>query len=259
MRKILKLIRKLTIVFLLLTSFSSFNYAQNKTFIVSYGANDAPPYAIVKKDKLFAGIIKDIFDAIVKDLDIKVKYVQTPRKRAEIYLASGKINAIAISNPQWLHQSNMYQWSDAIFVEKDLLVTLIKHQKKITKIAEMTNMIIGTTRGYKYPTLTKAFSDKRILRSDATNIAANFARLKLARIDGFIDSNILIKHHLTNLTLQHDTPKKIFQIEPIIISEHFIHTALSSNSPVSASQFNNALHKLKKNGTIHAILKKYGV
>jgi len=245
MRQTLKLVRKLMLVFLLLlTIFSSFSFAQNKTFIVSYGANDAPPYAIVKKDKLSAGIIKDIFDVIVKDLGIKVEYVQTPRKRAEVYLANGKIHAIAISNPQWLHNRDFYQWSDAIFLEKDLLVTLIKQRKKITKISEMTNMIIGTTRGYVYPTLTNAFSNKKVLRSDATNIAANFARLKLARIDGFIDSNILIKHYLTKLALQHETTKNIFQIEPLIISEHFIHTALSPNSPVTATQFNNALNKL---------------
>jgi len=246
------------IILLLLMSYNLNAWASNKVFVVSYGANDAPPYAMTKHGKLSAGIIKDIFDRIAEELNIAVRYVQTPRKRAELYLHNERINAIAISNPQWLTDGHLIQWSTAIFAEQDWLITQTKKHKKIKTIADMQGMVIGTTRGYVYPKLTYYFANKLILRSDAKDIQANFQRLQLGRLDGFIDSNILINYYLQ----QFYTDKKQqtqFTVEKVKISQHFIHTALSANSPVSASEFNQALTKLKSAGIISAILKKYGV
>ncbi|MBL4909176.1 MAG: transporter substrate-binding domain-containing protein [Alteromonadaceae bacterium] len=251
-------LNELILLSLLLTCLSSNSFAKKKVFIVSYGANDAPPYAMTQGGKLSTGIIKDIFDRIAKELKIPIEYVKTPRKRAELYLSNERVNAIAISNPQWLANSHLYQWSEPIFAEKDWLVTLTKECKNINLVSDMQAMIIGTTRGYVYPKLTHYFNNKSILRSDAKNIQANFQRLKLGRLDGFIDSNILIEYHL-QLYYPNKKQQAQFTIEKVKISQHYIHTAISANSPVSAIEFNQVLAQLKTTGTISAILKKYSV
>ena len=231
--------------------------AQTKTFVISYGANDAPPYAITDNHKLTSGIIKDLFDQLAQQLNITIEYVQTPRKRAELYLNNGRIDAIAVSNPKWLANSDSYQWSEPLFAEQDWLVTLTKKKKKITAIEQMKGMIIGTTRGYVYPKLSNYFTKNTIIRSDAKNLQANFKRLQLERLDGFIDADILINYYFQ----QHysKTQQREFSIEKVNISQHYVHTAISANSPVSASQFNHALSQLKQQGIIDTILKKYGI
>jgi len=223
-----------------------------KTFVVGYGSHDSEPYAIIRENQLVAGIIKEIVDEIALELKINVEYVNIPRKREELYLQNGRIDAIIISNPKWLMQSERFHWSEPLFVEQDLLVTLNTHNPKITNISAMTGMNIGTIRGYIYPTLAPLFENNTINRSDTRSIQSNFTRLQFSRIDGFIDSNFLIYHYLHNNKVEN-----IFKVEPVIISEHGIQTALSANSPITKNQFDFVLNKLKEKGIIKDILNKY--
>jgi len=229
--------------------------ADNDTrLLIGYGDHDAAPYAIEKAEILNGGIIKDIATELSGELDISVTFVKTPRKRTERYLESDTIHLVLITNPNWLSNSEKLQWSESLFVEKDIIVIKADNPKEYQKISDLRSMIIGTIRGYKYPALQPFFNKEHFIRYDVANLEVNFIRLALDRIDALVDADILI-----NYQLKQNKDAEIFKVLPLTVSQHNIQAALSPNAPITLIQLNQALKKLKDQGVIAAILKKYQV
>lgn len=224
------------------------------TLIVSYGDHNAAPYAIEEGETLHSGIIKDIASEIADELDINISFFKTPRKRTERYLENDTVHLVLISNPVWLDNSDKLQWSETVFIERDIIVTRATNNQKYRKIEDLKGMIIGTIRGFSYPNLQPFFDKEYFIRYDVSNLQVNFIRLELDRIDALVDADVAINYHL--LTNKND---KDFRVSPLVVSKHNIQAALSPNSPVSIHDFNKALNKLKEQGVIAAILKKYQV
>jgi ABC-type amino acid transport substrate-binding protein len=221
---------------------------------ISYGDHNAPPYAIEKGETLYGGIIKDIATEISAELDINVIFIKTPRKRIERYLENDTIHLVLISNPSWLSNSADLKWSESLFVEKDVIVIKADNDKKYQNVQDLKGMIIGTIRGFKYPTLQPFFDEGFFTRYDVSNLNVNFIRLGLNRIDALVDADISI-----NYQLQQDKNSKTFNVLPIIVSQQNIKATLSPNAPITLSQLNQVLRKLKHQGVIAAILKKYQI
>ena len=222
--------------------------------LIGYGDHDAPPYAIEKAETLYSGIIKDIATEIADELDINVVFIKTPRKRIERYLENGTINLILMTNPAWLSNSEKLQWSEALFIEKDLLVVKADDKKNYQKITDFRGMIIGTIRGYKYPTLQPYFDKGYFNRYDVSNLNVNFIRLDLKRIDALVDAEILI-----NYQLKQSNNSDSYKVMPMEVSQQHIQAALSPKAPITLLQLNQVLKKLKEQGVIEAILKKYTI
>lgn len=222
------------------------------TLIVSYGDHNSAPYAVEQGEVLYSGIIKDIATEIADELDINISFFKTPRKRTERYLENETVHLVIISNPAWLKNSNKLQWSETVFVEKDIIVTRADNTHIYQELADLKGMIIGTIRGFTYPNLQPYFDKEHFVRYDVSNLQVNFIRLELNRIDALVDADVAINYHL----LKSEKPKA-YRVLPIVVSEHNIQAALSPNAPVSLEDFNKALIKLKEQGVIAAILKKY--
>jgi len=244
---------KLITLFSLFTPLSAF--AENETkLLIGYGDHNAPPYAIEKAEKLYGGIIKDIATELSGELDISITFVKTPRKRTERYLESDTIHLVLITNPSWLSNSEKLQWSESLFIEKDIIVIKADNPNEYHKIADFRGMLIGTIRGYKYPALQPFFNKEYLIRYDVANLDVNFIRLALNRIDALVDADILINYQLKN-----NENANLFNVLPITVSQHNIQAALSPNAPITLLQLNQALKKLKDQGVIAAILKKYQI
>ncbi|KGJ89766.1 substrate-binding periplasmic protein [Colwellia psychrerythraea] len=228
-------------------------FADNKAnLIISYGDHNSAPYAIEKGEQLSAGIIKDIATEIAGELDITITFAKTPRKRIERYLESNTIHVELITSPAWLSNSEKLQWSETIFIERDIMVVKADNPKQYNGLVDFRGMIIGTIRGYKYPKLQPFFDKDYFIRYDVSNLNVNFIRLELDRIDALVDADILINYQLMQNKNSH-----IFKVLPLTVSQQNIRAALSPNAPVTINQFNQALKKLKDQGVIAAILKKY--
>ncbi len=242
------------IVFIFLLFSASGSAERRNTLIVGYGDHDAAPYAIENAEVLNEGIIKDIATEISHELDINLAFVKTPRKRTERYLENNTIHLILITNPAWLSNSDKLQWSEPLFIEKDILVVNSKNKADYRSLADLRGLIIGTIRGYKYPNLQPYFDKEYFIRYDVSNLTVNFIRLALQRVDALVDADILINYHLKK-SKNVDT----YRVLPLLISEQNIQAALSPQAPISITQLNQVIEKLKKEGVIEAILEKYQV
>ncbi len=240
-------------VLYLFTALSVFAENEAKLFI-GYGDHDAPPYAIEKTEKLHSGIIKDIATEISDELDISVTFVKTPRKRIERYLENNTIHLILMTTPAWLSNSEKLQWSESYLIERDVIVIKADNPKEYQEINDLRGMIIGTIRGYKYPALQSFFDDEYFIRYDVSNLEVNFIRLALDRVDALVGADILIGYQL-----KQSKDAELFKILSLKISQNNIQAALSPNAPITLTQLNQVLKKLKDQGVIEAILKKYQI
>jgi len=232
-----------------------FTLADDKTtLIIGYGDHNSAPYAIEEAEQLTSGLIKDIATELAGELDICITFVKTPRKRIERYIENNTIHMLLIGNPNWLSNSDKLQWSETIFIEKDIMVVKADNPNKYQELADFKGMIVGTIRGYKYPSLQPFFDKGHFIRYDVNNLNVNLIRLDLNRIDTLIDSDILI-----NYQVKQNRNPQIFNVLPLIVSKQDIKAALSPNAPIKLSQINQALKKLKDQGVIDAIMKKYQV
>jgi len=244
---------KLLICFSSLLALSVF--ADDKTtLIIGYGDHNSAPYAIESGERLSSGIIKDIATELSGELDINITFIKTPRKRTERYLESNTIHLILITTPHWLSNSEKLQWSDTIFIEKDIMVIKADDSNLYQQLADFRGMTIGTIRGYKYPTLQPFFDKEYFVRYDVNNLNVNLIRLGLNRIDALVDAEVLINYQLK----KNENPQE-FKVLPLVVSEQNIQAALSPNAPVTLVTFNQALNRLKDQGVIAAILKKYHI
>ena len=82
----------------------------------------------------------------------------------------------------------------------------------------------------------------------------NLIRLELNRIDALVDADILIDYQLKQVK-----NAEIFKVLALTVSQHKIQADLSPNAPITMVQFNQALKKLKDQGVIAAILRKYQI
>lgn len=220
--------------------------------VIGYGDHNAPPYAIERSEKLNAGIIKDIATEISVELDIGITFVKTPRKRIERYLENNTIHLILISNPAWLSNSDKLHWSDTIFIERDKIVVRADNPNNYQQTSDLKGMIIGTIRGYQYPTLQPLFYSNQLIRYDVNNLNVNFIRLALKRVDALVDAETLINYQFKTSKNPQD-----FKALPFIVSQQKIKAALSPKAPITIVQLNRVLNKLKKEGVIAAIFEKY--
>lgn len=248
----MNVIKGFVLFFIVLFGFSAFCAEKPAPLIIAYGDHNGAPYAIEQNEKLQSGIIKDVAKALANELNITVTFVKTPRKRVERYLANNTIHVVLISSPQWLSNHAKLQWSDPLFIEHDKIVTKVELAKETQRIEDLKQKVIGTIRGYSYPTLQPFFDEKLLIRYDVASIDDNFTRLEMDRIDALVDSDILINYQLKNISSHH-----MFKVLPFNVSTHKIQAALSPNSPIALASFNQALNTLNKKGIIADIINKY--
>lgn len=220
--------------------------------VFSFGSHNSAPYAIANGSNLVGGVIWDIANELADELNAQAVFVNIPRKRQEKYLSDGDIDVLLISNPKWLGSKGGLVWSEALFEESNVVVTLADPLLTIKSKQDLHGLDIGTIRGYKYQLIESDVAENLITRFDVRELEANFGKLSLARIDALIDSSILVNYQLSQKKDSHR-----FKIAPLVISKHQIYAAISPLSSVDPKRIVEALKELKDQGVIEAIMQKY--
>lgn len=226
--------------------------AKAQPLIVSYGKHNAEPYALVRDGKLVGGLIKDLMDTVGKEFGIEVQYKEVQRKHVDEYLREGKVHIIVLSNPKWLHSSELLYWSEPLIPETNIFVTLKESPIDIHEYEDLRGKKLGTILGYRYPSLEGYFASKTILRNDARSLEQNFMTLMAGRIDALVDSNILINHIIKANRL-----KNVVVISKKLVSSHWLSSALSPRAPITIQQLNLAYRSIRQHGELDAIMASY--
>lgn len=186
--------------------------------------------------------------------DVKVEYV--PWARAEAGVESGIYDILP---NMWFSETR----SKKFLFSTSYINNTIRFVKRkgdpfiFNGIQSLQGKKVGVTRGYAYSDVFK--NSTLFTREDANNLLINLKKLQAKRIDLTLDDEAVI-----NDTISKNNPKLFaeFELAEGSLSVNPLYVVSGVNNPHHKewiNSFNEGLKVIKHDGTLDAILKKYGI
>ncbi len=227
----------------------------NKEIVVSASRDAYPPFLIWKDKNILGGFIMDMLNPIAAKLGYKVVTQKHPSKRTNFLFKQGKVD-IRIKAKEWVRDPNQYVWSDSIVMMTDVLVFPADKPVVFNEVKDLTGLTLGTGLGYRYPTLTPYFEDKRIRRQDTKKISSRMNMVLYHRIDASIENKLVALWIFKRFPEFKD--KLILSEKPIDKPAGYrLMFTKKHNWEPFAKQFNHELSQMKNDGRLSKIFKKY--
>ncbi|GLX80355.1 amino acid ABC transporter substrate-binding protein [Thalassotalea insulae] len=238
--------------------FTSVSYAQTEA--LSVGWELWYPYQYHNNKQQLVGLDFDIFNAIVKQADLKVTYTELPWKRHLQYIKSGKMDvamgaSFTEERQQYAYFTQAYRTESVrLFVKKGNAQNI-----QLTSLAQLStsNYMIGVEGGYYYGMDYQELIKTAAFQSHITEVIdleQNVDLLMKGFIDGFLVDPITLTAFAEKYKLQDE-----FEAHSLAIYQDDIFIMLSKQSLDQAmlEKFNNAISTLKANGTIDKINRRW--
>ncbi|MCP4135829.1 MAG: transporter substrate-binding domain-containing protein [bacterium] len=237
----------------LILIFSNMVIANEKNVSLVTEPSWAPFYGKnLKNGGYLTEIIRQAFK--VKGYNITVDW--KPWKRAVVESEMGVYNGL-LGTYYNKERAKKLAFSDPI--DKDEIVFFSKKGRgiKYKKLTDLEPYVIGTGVGFTY---TKEFDSADYLKKyPVVYTEQNIRKLLSNRIDLFVDSKKVVLH-----IIKKKLPKHIGALEILTpeLETQYFHIGFSKKNPHHkqlVKDFNQGLKIIKKNGTIDAIKKLYGI
>ncbi|MFZ6749379.1 substrate-binding periplasmic protein [Undibacterium sp. Ren11W] len=229
-----------------LLSFSKPLLADNETLVFAALTAQNPPIAIFSGEKLTAGIVKDLGEAIALRLQRKAVFLPLSRNRLVTALKSGQVDGICYSRPEWLGLP--LHWTAGIIPNSELL---LRHGKSVApfKISDAAGATIGTVLSFRYPELDTGVAGN-YTRDDAPSMGANIrkfiaGRFQYAMIDR-LSLNYAARLH-----------PELNQAASLSLSTFVGACGFSLKSTIPFNEVERAVKSLLDDGTVKKILAHY--
>jgi len=244
------------IFILLFVTLTSVSASENKIFLI--GWDPWMPYQHLDQNGRLAGLDVELIQAIFRQMGCTLEYREVPWKQLLPAIKRGQISLAAGASKSTDRMAYAY-FSHPYRTESVVLFIRKGEKYAIKNIADImdTDLSIGILKGNYYgQTFEKLMKNKRFkghvqsVNNDAINIKKTLSK----RIDGF-----LCDKFAGISAINKNGAYNLFEIHPIPISSSDIHVMFSKKAchPNEVKRFNDALHKLKKNGTLNNIIHKY--
>lgn len=147
-------------------------------FVFAVSSDNALPLADIEANKLSAGILKDVGDAIAARLHRKASYVIVTRKRLDGVLTNGAADGVCYVRPEWMEAR--LNWGPAM-IPNEIMLVASGRTAKPGSLNDVAGKTLGVVRGYKYPELDSLRQNYR--REDAPSMASNINKFIAGRMD----------------------------------------------------------------------------
>lgn len=216
-------------------------------FAVSTGS--AMPMTRFQGEELTGGLLKDVGDALARELKLRPRYLTLPRKRVESALADGSADLLCDLRPEWL-DSRRWQWSDTIFSNRMIIVGRTD-TAPLASLRELAGARTGTITGYRYPLLDHELGPQ-FVRDDTASDDLNLRKLLRRRFNYMVTNSLYYDYQRRAHAERARLARTVLEIEPFDT-----YCALAPRAKVGVEQVNRALLALRKQGRIQAILESY--
>ncbi|MBH9405003.1 transporter substrate-binding domain-containing protein [Pseudomonas aeruginosa] len=209
---------------------------------------DGMPYVDIVDHQLQGGFTRQLGERVAQRLGLSLRFVETPNRRIDGFMASGHIHVICNSNPGWDSKPERYHWSPALFEEQDVLLQR-DDRPAIRDFAELRGKTLGTSLGYVYAdNLMQAFAAGEIRREDTRDLASRVQMLKRSRLDAAVD----MRRPLLYLTRQH--PELGLRVSPLVLQSYRMHCIYGGQLPVPVESMDRVLDEMVRDGSIGRLL-----
>jgi polar amino acid transport system substrate-binding protein len=243
--------RALSVLAIILTIFSTSQgkgYAQELKFALL----EWPPHTSQNMDGY--GVASELITAVTKEMNCKPKYNFYPLKRVFHYLEEGSHWA-AFPGSYTKERAEKFIYSDPIFPQVDRFFYYKQKPKiKFTKLADLKPYIIGGTKGFWYE---KEFKSANL---QTYYVSKDVIALKML-VGGRV--NLVAIHELVGWQLiKKHFPKEVDNFgvleKPLKVKENYLLASRTyPESKLLIQKFNQALQKIKSDGTYQKIAGKY--
>ncbi len=220
--------------------------------VFSYWTDATPPFAIVEKQTIVDGIIKNIGDEIGERIDYPVSFRRIPVARIEQSLVSGDIHVDCITSPIWKENAEAYGWSPVLFKGADRFL-IRKNTKDVVHFSDIKGRQVGIYNGYTYhPVITEMFAKNEAQDVQVRGIKNGTDMVVLGRLDTLIDFGTILKYHIKQHPQGH-----LLTLASKHADDYNLQCAYSQKMPIPQDTVNNAIQHMLADGTMRQILKQY--
>lgn len=161
-----------------------------------YSPSDPAPYVTMQASELQDSLTREIGEAVAVASGRTVSFIATPNNRIDESLATGRINIICNTLPEWLSAPEQLLWTRSLYKDADVIVTR-QGQPPPHSLNDLKNAIVGTALGYHYSVaVTQAFNQQAMTRHDVRDLPTRLKMLERGRLDATIDSRRAVRHAL---------------------------------------------------------------
>lgn len=218
------------------------------------GWETAKPFQFLEKDKV-KGIDIDTLNLVLDSMGCKITYEEIPWERHLKEVENGKIDiaAGASKTPErarWGHFSNAYSGEAVLLytLKENQAKYKYKNERELVKTGLKLGIVAGSYLGDEFD---KMIAEKVLVRNvnlfEFRNEKQLIDLLLTKRIDGFLYGGKQINFH-TNIVMH---PQKMFE------HEAYFMFSKKTTSADFMKEFNKHLEKLKQEGKVDEIARKY--
>lgn len=227
---------------------------------VSAGWEPYEPYQFKDSRGNYTGIDLDIINAAFTEAGCQVEFIEMPWKRMLLSVEDGSISVVMGASK--LPEREIYASFSQPYREESFSLFLKKGGNSKFKIRRLEDLIkynlkLGTVRGYFYgKKFDEAMKNPRFkeLIEEAKDDETNLKKLEGGRVDAFLIDPFVGIARMKKMGLLTKVDKT-----PLTLTTEPIHAMFSkkSVSPDTVKAFDDGLKKIKKNGKLNQILRKY--
>jgi polar amino acid transport system substrate-binding protein len=197
---------------------------------------------------LIGGILKDLGEALAKEMDLDIKWYLVPKRRVAPNLSSGKIDILCHLAEVWQPGiKNDVWWSNKLYRSANVLVYL--KEQPISSLKEIYGEPVGVVLNFIYKGLDPSFESGTLKREDGPNNIANIKKLLKGRINYIVMSNLEFAYY-------HNLYPPLRSVD-LAMDEVTTKCAVSKKSKLKIEDVNKAIAKITRTGTLSKILNSY--
>lgn len=222
-----------------------------KSVTLNISTKGYPPYLLIDKPLGKQGIMIDVFQKVMKQLDYKVELVSVRRKRVDHYIKTGKLDATPRA-VEWTKNPNDFIFTEPVLLAKDVLFVQKDSTIVYKDLEDLKGKVIGARTGYRYPHFKESFEKNLIVRKDDASEETMLRRLKTNQVHASILNELVglwvIKNHHWD---------KEFKTLPKHVGEFEYRFMFAKSNQKLVNSFNQVLNKLKAQGVVDKSIQQY--
>ncbi|WP_413574607.1 substrate-binding periplasmic protein [Bdellovibrio sp. HCB290] len=221
---------------------------------ITFGVNSDYAMPLVKiayaneRPALDEGILKDLGEALSKEMSVQPKWFLVPKNRVAPSLSTGKVDILCHLNEVWQPKIvDDVWWSSPLYKSSNVLVFL--KQRNVSSVKDIQGETVGTVLNFIYTSLDSQFKDGSLNREDGPNNVANIQKLLKGRLQYIVMSNLEYAYYKNIYSSMNSAELDM----DVVMTK----CAVSKKSNLKIEDVNKAVAAIHRNGKLNSILRSY--
>lgn len=222
-------------------------HGERMTFAVSTGS--AMPMTEFHHETLTAGLLKEVGDALARELQLDPAYLVLPRKRVEAALLSGQADLLCDLRPEWL-DGKQWHWTESVF-SNNMIIVSRSETPSLARLSQLSGERVGTVLGYRYPEVEKRLGTS-FERDDAATDELNTSKLLNGRFSYMMSNSLYYDYQRKVHPKGSRLNRTVFTVR-----QFDTYCALPPKGKLDIDKVNRAIQALRRRGEMQAIYDRY--